>query len=60
MGMPDLKPELLFAVPCPTCGVDAGKPCVLHVGGLRPEPHIDRMLDAAKAVETKEIAASRK
>ena len=59
MRIPNLTPELLFAVPCPTCGVDAGKPCLLHVGGLRPESHIDRTRDAAKAVETKEIPSSR-
>jgi hypothetical protein len=49
----DLTPQLLLAVPCPTCGVDAGKECILHAGGLRPDPHIDRKLDAAEAMEAK-------
>ena len=50
--MTDLTPQLLLAVPCPTCGVDAGKDCLSHSGGLSSEPHIDRTLDAAKAIET--------
>jgi hypothetical protein len=51
--MTDLSPQLFLAVPCPTCGVDAGKDCVLHAGGLRSDPHIDRKLDAAEAIEAK-------
>jgi hypothetical protein len=49
--MTDLTPQLLLAVPCPTCGVDAGKHCLLHSGELSPDPHIDRKL-AATATET--------
>jgi len=45
----------LLAVPCPTCGVTAGMPCLLHSGGLRNDPHIDRKLAAIEAVETKRI-----
>jgi len=55
MGTSDLSPELSLAIPCPTCGVDAGKLCLLHSGGLSPDPHIDRTLDAAKAIETKTV-----
>jgi hypothetical protein len=48
----------LLAVPCRTCGVAAGMPCLLHSGGLRNDPHIDRKLDAIDAVETKRIPRS--
>ena len=51
--MTDLSPQILIAVPCPTCGVDAGEDCVLHEGGLRSDPHIDRKLDAFAAIEGK-------
>jgi hypothetical protein len=50
--MTDVTPQLLLAVPCPTCGVDAGKGCLLHTGEPSPDPHIDRKLDAAEAIET--------
>ena len=46
-----ITPEHLVAVPCPTCGVDAGKGCVSHTGGPSPDLHIDRTLDAVKAFE---------
>ena len=55
VSMTDLTPQLFLAVPCPTCGVDAGKDCVLNEGGLRSDPHIDRKLDAAQAIEAKSI-----
>ena len=51
MSIPDLAPEL--AIPCPTCGVDAGKLCLSHSGAPSPDPHIDRKLDAAKVIEAK-------
>jgi hypothetical protein len=51
--MTDLTPQLLLAVPCPTCGVDVGKDCILRAGGLRSDPHVDRKLDAAEAIEAK-------
>jgi hypothetical protein len=50
-----LTPELLLAVPCPTCGVDAGKGCVLHTGGPSPDLHVDRTLDAARALEAQTL-----
>ena len=51
--MIDLTPEKLLSVPCPTCGVAAGKRCLLHSGALRSEPHIDRKLSVAEAIEVK-------
>ena len=53
MRMKDLTPEQLSSVPCPTCGVAAGKRCLLHSGALRTESHVDRKLFAAEAIETK-------
>jgi hypothetical protein len=50
-----LTPRQLLAGPCPTCGVAVGEPCLLHSGGLRNEPHIDRKLSAIEAAETKRI-----
>jgi len=48
-----LTPEELCAVPCPTCGVAAGERCVLHSGGLRSEPHVERKFEAAEAAKKK-------
>jgi hypothetical protein len=53
--MTDVTQQLLLAVPCPTCGVDAGKHCLLHTGEASPDPHIDRKLDASAAIETEKI-----
>jgi len=50
-----LTPEELCAVPCPTCGVAAGERCVLHSGGLRSEPHVERKFEAAEAAKKKWI-----
>ncbi len=36
----------MLAVPGPTCGVAAGMRCLVHSGGLRNEPRIDRKLSA--------------
>jgi hypothetical protein len=47
----DLTPELILAVACPTCGVAAGKKCILHAGGQRIEPHVGRKLLAIEALE---------
>jgi hypothetical protein len=46
------RKQILF-VPCPTCGAALEEGCVLHTGALRTEPHRDRKLSAADAVETK-------
>jgi hypothetical protein len=53
--MRDVTPEQLTSVPCPTCGVPRGQRCLLHSGGLRTEPHLDRKLAAAEAIESKRI-----
>jgi CRP/FNR family cyclic AMP-dependent transcriptional regulator len=49
----ELSTNQLLSVPCPSCGVDAGQRCVLHLGALRSEPHVDRKLSAIEAVETR-------
>ena len=49
----DLTPEQLLSVPCTTCGAAIGEVCELHTGAPRTEPHRDRKLSAADAVETK-------
>jgi hypothetical protein len=49
MKKKDLTPKQMASVPCPTCGVPTGEPCVLHSGGPRMEPHTDRKLSAAEA-----------
>jgi hypothetical protein len=53
MSMGDLTAKQLLSVPCPTCGVGAGARCLLHSGGPRSEPHVDRKLSAADAIERK-------
>ncbi len=49
----DLTPKQILSVPCPTCGAATEEACELHTGALRTEPHRDRKLSAAEAVETK-------
>jgi hypothetical protein len=57
MKMKELTPKQLSSVPCPTCGVAAGKHCVLHSGAPRTKPHVDdRKLRAADVIETKRIS----
>src|SRR6266404_3814306 len=53
MKMSDLTPEQLSSVPCPTCGVGPGEPCLLHSGTPRTGPHVERKLSAAEAIEKK-------
>jgi len=53
MTIPELTPESLLSIPCPTCGVDAGEFCLLHSGGRSPDPHIDRKLEAVKSIEVR-------
>jgi hypothetical protein len=43
----------ILSVPCTTCGAAIGEACELHTGTLRIEPHRDRKLSAAEAVEKK-------
>jgi hypothetical protein len=52
MKTKDLTAKQILYVPCPTCGAATGDPCELHSGALRTEPHRDRKLSAAEAVET--------
>jgi hypothetical protein len=49
----DLTKKQVLSVPCPTCGAATEEACELHSGALRTEPHRDRKLSAAEAVETK-------
>ena len=53
--MRDLSPKMFNSVSCPTCRVGPGKRCVLHSGGLRNDPHVDRKL---RAIETVKSAAT--
>ncbi len=49
----ELSLKQTLAVPCPTCGAAIKEACELHTGALRSEPHRDRKLSAAEAVEAK-------
>ena len=49
----DLTPKQILSVPCATCGAAIGEACELNTGQLRTEPHRDRKLSAADAVENK-------
>jgi len=49
----ELTPKQILSVPCATCGAAIGEACELHTGALRTEPHRDRKLSAAEAVEKK-------
>ena len=51
MRKSDLTAKEWFSVPCPTCGVAPGEPCLLHSGAPRTEPHVDRKLSAVEAIE---------
>jgi hypothetical protein len=53
MKTKDLTPEQMASVPCPTCGAAIGEDCELNSGARRFEPHRDRRLSAADAVEAK-------
>ena len=55
MKKSELTLRQVSAVPCPTCGVAIGMPCVLHSGGKRLEPHVDRKLAAIKSLEKDSI-----
>jgi hypothetical protein len=49
----ELTRKQILSVPCPICGAAKEDACELHTGALRNEPHRDRKLSAAEAVETK-------
>jgi hypothetical protein len=55
MKKKDLTAKQLSSVACPTCGVSAGRRCILESGGLRSAPHVNRKLAAAEAIETESI-----
>jgi hypothetical protein len=55
MKKTQLVPHVILAVPCPTCGVAAGKSCVLYSGELRTEAHANRKSAACEAIEIKRI-----
>ena len=55
MKKSELTLKQVSAIPCPTCGVAIGMPCVLHSGGKRLEPHVDRKLAAIEALEGNSI-----
>ena len=48
---PLFKKGIILSVPCTTCGAAVGEVCELHTGAARTEPHRDRKLSAAEAVE---------
>jgi len=49
----ELTPKQILSVLCSTCGAAIGEACELHTGAPRTEPHRDRKLSAAEAVEAK-------
>jgi len=49
----ELTPSQTLSVPCPTCGAAIREVCELHSGAPRNEPHRDRKLTAADAIEAK-------
>jgi hypothetical protein len=51
MKKKELTAKQLSSVACPTCGSGVGRRCVLHSGGLRSEPHMERKFLAAEAIE---------
>jgi hypothetical protein len=58
MKKKDLTPQQLSSVACPTCGVDAGRRCLLHAGGLRTISHVNRKLAAVDVIEAKRTPVS--
>jgi len=53
MKKDELTLKQTSSVPCPTCGVPAGKRCILYSGGMRSEPHLVRKIYAVEALEKK-------
>jgi hypothetical protein len=50
MKKKELTPKQILSVSCPTCGSAAEERCVLHSGGLRSEPHVERKFLAIDAI----------
>jgi hypothetical protein len=53
MKTKELTVKQMNSVRCSTCGAASGEPCELHSGAPRFEPHRDRKLSAADALEGK-------
>jgi hypothetical protein len=53
MKMRQLTRKQISSVRCPTCGVAAGRRCILAAGGLRNEPHGARNFLAAETMGKK-------
>jgi hypothetical protein len=53
MKTKELTLKQILSVPCPTCGAALEEGCVLHTGARRTEPHRNRKLSAAEALEKK-------
>jgi len=53
MKSKELTLKQILSVPCTTCGAAVEEVCELHTGAPRTEPHRDRKLSAAEAVEAK-------
>jgi hypothetical protein len=51
----ELTPKQILSVLCGTCGAAIGEACELHTGALRFEPHRDRKLSAAEAMQKKSV-----
>ena len=55
MKTKELSVKQINSVRCTTCGAATGEPCELHSGALRFEPHRDRKLSAADALQANRI-----
>jgi len=53
MKSKELTLKQILSVPCTTCGAATKEVCELHTGAPRSEPHRDRKLSAAEAVEAR-------
>lgn len=49
----ELTAKQILSVPCPTCGAAMKEVCELNTGAPRTEPHRDRKLNAAEAIEAR-------
>jgi hypothetical protein len=58
MRKSELTPKQVSSVACPTCGVAAGRRCVMASGIPRTRPHVDRKFATIEVIETKEIQAA--
>ena len=55
----ELTLKQISSVPCTTCGAAVDEACELHTGAPRTEPHRDRKLSAAEAIEKKSVKPPR-